>query len=59
MLSLSMTCNTNIRWEGGNFTRGKLHGRCYSTAAIGADFGKRLGNRLGFMLGFGIRLFGK
>ena len=47
------------RWEGGSFTRGKLHGRCYSTAAIGADFGERLGNRLGFMLGFGIRLFGK
>lgn len=48
-----------VRWEGGSFTRGKLHGRCYSTAAIGADFGERLGNRLGFMLSLGLRLFGK
>ena len=59
MLQHQHSLLAEVRWEGGNFTRGKLHGRCYSTAAIGADFGKRLGNRLGFMLGFGIRLFGK
>jgi hypothetical protein len=47
-----------VRWEGGSFTHGKLRGRCYATAAIGADFGERLGNRLGFMLSLGIRLFG-
>ena len=48
-----------VRWEGGSFTHGKLRGRCYATAAVGADLGDRLGNRLGFMLGFGMRLFGK
>ena len=47
------------RWEGGTFSRGQLRGRCYATAAVGADFGDRLGHRLGFMLSFGIRLFGK
>ena len=47
------------RWEGGTFSRGQLRGRCYATAAVGADFGDRLGHRLGFMLSFGIRLFEK
>lgn len=48
-----------MRWEGGVFSYGRMRGRSYATAAVGADLGTRLGNRLGFMLGFGVRLLGK